>query len=497
MSDQHRGSLKRLGRDTILYGVASVLSRVVAFVMLPIYTRYLTPSDYGLLAILDLSLEIALLLFSAGASAGLMRFYYKTHDPRERNQVLFTAWASSTALYLVGTLVLLLAAPYIWQHGLHGSGTVGMVRLAAVNFTLSSLMMVPMQMLNIDQRPGASSVVLTTKLVVQLSLNILFVVGLEAGPIGILWSTFFSSMAVGSVMTVVLLRRTGLAWSWPAFRDLRRFSVPIQFSKAGTFILAYGDRFFLDKFHGLAVVGLYGLAYQFGFLIASMLTLPFMQAWNPQRFQLAHEDRSHRDAMYNRGFLYGDVVIVTGAVAISLLIRPILDIMTTEAFHPAAAFVPMIVLAYVFQAWANVADFGIEVSEKTKYTSYATWCSVVVIVVLYVLLVPPFAGMGAAIATLVAMIVRFGATLYFAQRLWPVSYEWGPHVRMVVSGTIVTIAALLVPVSGFVAITAVALVAFAVYALWLWATILTADDRATMLALARSPRSFKDILKAS
>lgn len=488
--------IRRLGRDALLYGLPTILSGVASFVMLPVYTKYLTPADYGLLSLLDLSLEIALLIFSAGATAGLMRFYFKTQDPVERNRVLFTAWATATALYVLGSLLIFSAAPLIWAHALSGAGSLAMVRLAAINFTVTSLTLVPLQMLAIEQRALASAVIMTIRLLLQVGLNVLFVVGLHAGPMGFLWSTFWSSVTLGLFMTLLLIRRTGFAWSWTAFHDLRRFSLPIQLSKAGTFFLAFGDRFFLEKFHGLASVGLYGLAYQFGFLLYSTLATPFFQAWTPQRFQMVHEDREVRDRIFNRGFLYGDVAVVAGAVGISLFIRPVLAILTTSDFHGAAIFVPIIVLAYVFQAWAIAVDFGIEVTEKTKYTSISTWISVAVIGVLYLILIPPFAGMGAAVATLIAMFVRFAVTLHFAQRLWPVTYQWGPHVRMIAGGAVVTIAALLVPVAGTLPLLAVAAALFLVYALWVWVGVLHRDDRAALLVLVRSPRSFPALLRA-
>lgn len=488
--------IRRLGRDALLYGLPTILSGVASFVMLPVYTRYLTPADYGLLALLDLSLEIALLIFSAGATAGLMRFYFKTQDQRERHRIIFTAWATSTALYAAGSVLILAVAPLIWVHALGGAGSLGMVRLAAANFTITSLTLVPLQMLAIEQRALASALLMTIRLLLQIALNVLFVVGLRAGPMGFLWSTFWSGLALGLFMTVLLVQRTGFAWSWPAFHDLRRFSLPIQFSKAGTFFLAFGDRFFLERFHGLSSVGLYGLAYQFGFLLYNMLATPFFQAWTPQRFQLATEDPEARDRMFNRGFLYGDVAIMAGAVGISLFIRPALAVLTTVDFRPAAAFVPIIVLAYVLQAWAIAVDFGIEVTERTRYTSIATWISVATIAVLYLLLIPPFGGMGAAVATLVAMFVRFAATLYFAQRLWPVSYHWGPHLRMLAGGAVVTIGALITPVMGTVQLFSVAALGFLAYAVWVWFGVLHPDDRAALRVLVRSPRSFPALLRA-
>lgn len=492
---QHHRSLRRLGRDTLLYGFAAVLARGVAFIMLPVYTRYLTPADYGLLSILELSQEIAVILFSAGATAGLMRFYFKTQDPAERNRVLFTGWGTVALLYAAGTVLLLAVAPLIWEHGLGRAGSVGLVRLAAVNFLLGSMMIVPMQMLSIDQRPVATSLVLSAKLILQLGLNVCFVVFLRAGPAGILWSTFIASLTIGLIMTIVLLRRTGLSWSWPAFRDLRRFALPIQVATAGAFFLTYGDRFFLEKYHGLGAVGVYGIAYQFGFLVSGMLGVPFFQAWNPQRFQLTQESRDRRDQSYNRGLLFGSTIVVSGAVAISLLIRPVLGIMTTSDFHSAATVVPVLVLAYVFQVWAFAVDFGIEVSEKTRYTSMASWISVGVIAVLYVTLIPRFAGMGAAIATLVAMIVRFAATLYFAQRVWPVSYVWSPHIRMLAGGIVLAVGVLLIPLTGTLPLFAIAIGGFGLYSLWVWLAVLHRDERSMLLIVARSPRSLWELLR--
>lgn len=340
-------SISRLGKNTMLYAIGTILTRVVSFIMLPVYTRYLTPADYGLLQILDLALDVASILISGGATAGIMRFYFKAKSERERCSVLFTGWGTQVGLNLVGTVLLLLAAPLIWRLALSEAGTVGMVRIAAVNFALSALVWVPIFMLQVDQRPLAFVSTSVAKLAIQLGLNVLFLVGFHWGPRGILLSTLFANLTIGLVMGGVLLRRTGLAWSWPAFRDLRRFAIPIQLSKGGTFILAFGDRFFLEKLHGMGSVGIYGLAYQFGFLISGTVAGPFMQAWGPQRWQLVTEPAAARDARINRGFLFGDLIVVTAAVVLALFIRPIMQVMTTPEFHAAAYIVPPILLAYV------------------------------------------------------------------------------------------------------------------------------------------------------
>ena len=118
--------------------------------------------------------------------------------------------------------------------------------------------------------------------------------------------------------------------------DLRRFGVPYQLVWAGTFVLTFGDRYFLQASHGAAVVGLYGLAYQFGFLVGSLGYMPVMRAWNPQRFQLAAEPRPIRDARYSEGLLYLNLVIVTLGVGLCLFSTPVIAIMSSAAFFEVA-----------------------------------------------------------------------------------------------------------------------------------------------------------------
>jgi len=490
-------SMSRLGRDTMLYGLGTVLARIVSFVMLPVYTRYLNPADYGLLQILDLALDVASILFSAGATAGIWRFYFKAETAREKNSVLFTGWGTQVTLNVIGTIVLMLAAPLIWRHALSGAGTVGMVRIAAANFTLSALVWVPTLMLQVDQRPIAYVSTSIARLVLQLSLNILFLVGFGWGPLGILLGTFFANLTLALVMGTILLRRTGWSWDWPIFHNLRRFAIPIQVSKGGTFILAFGDRFFLEKLHGLGSVGIYGLAYQFGFLISGTVAGPFMQAWSPQRWQLVTEPQPTRDARINRGFLFGNLIVVSAATGIAVLIRPVLMIMTTAEFHAAAYLVPPIVLAYVLQVWTSVVDFGIEVSEKTKYTSYSTWIAVVVVLILYAILIPPFGGMGAAVATLVAMLVRFWSTLHFAQRLWRVEYHWAPHLRMLGAGIVISGASFLFRSEALIPLIGVGIAGFLVYLGFAWAAVLHPDDRKLAIRFIKDPRALPALLRGS
>lgn len=432
--------IRRLGRNTLIYGFGVVLSRAASFIMLPVYTRYLTPADYGILQLLQMTLDVAAILLSAGLTAGVFRFYFKAATHEERSAVIVTSLALVVGINAIGTISLLLGAPWIARYLLDTAQHAALVRITAFTFLLEIFTYLPMTLMQMRHRAGLYTVTSTAKLLMMLSLNIAFVVGFGWGVRGMLLSSLLSAAVVGGAATVWMFRQTGFRFSRSVARDLIRFGMPYKLTQMGTFALTFSDRFFLKVLHSLSAVGLYGLAYQFGFLLYSLAAAPFFRAWTPQRFQHAEDDRSIRDRFHNEGFLYLSLALVTVAVGIALFVRPVLSVMSDEAFHGAAYLVPVIVATYIASAWTEMAEFGIQLSEQTKYVTYGTWISVAATLALQLALIPRFGAMGAAVAGLLSFWLRLGCIYYWSQKLHPIGYSWAPQVRMLLYGAGVVIA---------------------------------------------------------
>lgn len=424
------GGLRVLGRNAVIYGIGNVLARGVSFFLLPIYTRHLTPADYGLLAMLDLTVDIAAMLFSKGMASGMTRFYFKTSDEERRRTVVCSAFALETSLAVLATSVLWFGAPLIQPHVLGPLGSPAMLRLAAVNFLLGTLAVVPGLLLLVRQQAGAAVNVSMLRLAIQVAAGLTFVVGFQLGAIGLLWATFLANLVNGALLVAWLLRYTGFRVSREIIGDLWRFGVPNQMSWVGTFVLNFGDRFFLQRFHGAAVVGLYGIGYTFAFLLIQLGCSPFLNSWNPMRHQLARRPREERDVIYNDQTRWYVAVMLALATGIALFARPVIRVLTPLAYHSAANVVPLLMLAYLFEVWSQSSMFAIEVSEQTSAASRATWLAVVVALVLYVALIRPFGPVGAAMTAVVSLGVRAVGIHRAAQRLWPITYAYGPVLRM-------------------------------------------------------------------
>ncbi len=365
---------------------------------------------------------------------------------------------------------------------MRGFGTIGQVQIAALNFWTSTLSSVPMLFLQVRQRSGTFTVIGVSRLVLQLSLNILFVVGLRWGVTGVLVSTLITNCLIGSVLAVTLLRTTGIRFSKAVWADMRRFGRPVKFTNAGSYVLNFGDRYFIQAFSGPAAVGLYGIAYQFGFVFSQFFTAPFLRAWSPVRFMMASDPPEKRNPVYDQAFFLFSVLLFVGYTAFALGIRPVLIVMTTPAFHSAASFVPVIVAAYVAQAWTETWRFQIDMSEKTKYYAYATLMSVALILVLYTVLIPRFGAAGAAWATFIGFAFRSVVTRRFAERLWPVPFTWGRIRGLAIFSAAVSIAGSLVPAMGVVPLTLILMGVGLGYLGVVWAIFLHPDERAAARA---------------
>src|SRR5712691_5754579 len=136
-------SIRRLGRDTLVYGLGAVLARAVSFLMLPVYTRYLRPEDYGTLQILQMVQDLTAIVLSAGAVQGVLRFYFKTHDPEERNRLITTALATLAGLNLIGGMLLTLLARPISVVAQGVAKARDLLVIAAGNFILEAFLLVP------------------------------------------------------------------------------------------------------------------------------------------------------------------------------------------------------------------------------------------------------------------------------------------------------------------------------------------------------------------
>ncbi|GEM_PF-219379 len=435
--------LRSLGGNALLFTALALISNSVSFVMLPLYTHYLSPADYGAIELIEMSLDIATVIAGSRLLGGVFRFYYKATTDDERHGVISTAMWTVCGSYAIVGLLAFLAAPLLAQLVLGTQQYTSLVRLGALAIATSAPTFVPTPYLQAQGRFRVIFAAQLSRLAIQVTLNALLLIVAHLGAKSMFLSTLVANVCVGGVLGTIVLRDVGLRYVRRAAADLYRFGLPLMVTQVATFVLTYGDRYFLRTATTLTDVGLYTLGYRFAFVLVALTQTPFDMVWGPKRHEVAK--RSDRDAIYARVFVYLNIVVLGGAVGVALFVRSVLHILTGPSYWAAAAIVPVLLPYVVLQAWSSFQDIGIIISERTKWIAVSNWGAAVVVLAAYALLIPRYGAWGAATATVIGYMVRYGGIYRASQRLWPVRYTWPPAIYLVLLSIATVVAGVTLP----------------------------------------------------
>ena len=418
-----KSELKKTIGHAGIYSLGVILSRAISFLMLPIYTRYLSPSDYGVLEILEVTVDIVSIFTGMGIVQGLFKFYQQYEGERDKKELVSTLFI----------LVILFYATSCFLGGLFSSGISSLafgtseyrryILVSFMNLFLSFLIYVPLAYVQAKHRSAFFVSVNAVKLAMQLSLNILMVVYLGMGVLGVLYSTLISCAAVGGVLTFYTFAKVKWTFSKEKALKLLTFGYPFVFSGLGAFILTYSDRYFLNYYSHLSNVGIYSLGYKFGFLLMTFPVRPVFNIWMVQRFEILKKE--NYEELFNQFLAWFVIVTLSVALFIALGVEDLLKIMSSPLFWDAYKIVPIILLAYFFQACTDFFNFGILHSGKTKHMAYATTLSAGVIIVLSFVLIPRYGIHGAAWVTSISFAIRLLYVYVASQNLFRIGYKLG------------------------------------------------------------------------
>lgn len=480
--------MRSLGRHSLIYGIGMVLTKAVAFLMLPVYTRLLSPSDYGVLQLVVMFLEVLSIFAGSRIAYGIFHFYHKAEREDAKQRVLSTAILLLIATFGVAAAIAIAAAPQIADIVFGSIEPYAMyIRLAAIGAAFETLIVVPNAFFQLQQRSLHFVGFSLLRLCLQLGLNLLLLIPFRMGVAGVLLSAVITNFLVGGFLSIRLLITVKPRFHWPDAHAFLRFGLPLVAMQIATFTFTFGDRYFLNRAGDTAAVGLYGLAYQFGFLVGTIGYMPLEMVWDPQRFAVARQ--ADRDVIFSRVFKYMNIALITAAVGLSLFVGDILQLIAAPAFHGAAVFVPVIVGAYVLQAWGTFFNIGIMITERTHFYTVANWVAALVAVAGYLLLIPRYLAWGAALTVVASLGTRFWLTHVFSQRLWFIHYEWRPVLRLILLAVVVVTVAAIAPRLSPAASLLTHVGAFCLYALLVWLAVLTDSDRSVISNALRTART--------
>ena len=416
------GQFRTIGRHTVVYGAGIVASKLVSFIMLPIYTRYLTTADYGVLELLSTTIDVIGMIAGVSLAAGVFKHYSELRSEKERDSLMSTVITGTAVMSLAVTMIGLLASPWLTSLLFGQRVSPLLFRLFFLIYFFQSVSNRVFMLIQAEERSSLFVVLNVAQLIVNLSLTIWFVVFLGLSIRGVLLGNLVATGLMATCLGTYMARRVGLHFSMERFRSLMVFGTPVAVWTIGSFVLTFSDRYFLNHFSGASAVGVYSLAYKFSFLLSAFAVAPFSQIWEPRRFAIANQPDA--SAVYRRAFLYLNLALFVGSAGILLFIRDALTVIATPAFLPAYKVVPVLLVVTIIQQWTGYCNLGLYLKNATNLYGWSAVIGVIAALGLNLVLIPRYGMWGAAWATVAAYAIRFVPVYVFAQSKYHVDYPW-------------------------------------------------------------------------
>ena len=438
--------LRRLLQFTVIYGAGEVANNALAFVLVPVYTRLLSPGQYGTLEVFNRTLEMLNIFAAVGIGMAAMRSYFGKEKGEGDASVFSTAMVFAVTNSLWLAVVLSAAAGLISQLLLGSTLYAWLFRLTFSILIFEQGFGMVRTYLKTTGRPAAYSVLSVSKYAATMGLIICFLLYLGREVKYVLIATLVVNVVFFVPSAAVLLSRIGLKISWQGLKRMLAFGLPFVPGGVLLFILNNADRFLLIAMAGQTEAGLYALGYRMALVPVMLLLVPFQAAWGP--FMMEKGETPEGPGLFATILSYLTAVCCLASLLLALFAREVIAIIAAPEYAEAYRVLPPVLLGYTFWVVSIILDAGIYITRRTAWKPLLLAAGAGTNVVLNLLLIPRLGMMGAAYATAAGFFVFVVCTAAVSMRLYPVPYEWG-RVLLTIAGAVGLYAvSVVVPVHG-------------------------------------------------
>jgi O-antigen/teichoic acid export membrane protein len=412
--------LRRLGRHSAVYGLGGLVSRILATILLPLYTHYLPPNAYGQVEIVTAATAVLAIVLQMGISSAFFRFYFDAKEPPEKLVVVRTSFWFTMGMATLGLVIgLVFAAPIAHVLGL--GHDVALVRAGAVGLWAATNYQQLTALFRVEERSAQYAIASVANVLLTVAAMVVFVAVFHWGAVGLVAGNFTGTLVVYVVLLAYRSEQLGLQFDTVLFRKMQHFGMPLVPSALALWTINFVDREFVSWYKGNAEVGVYSAAVKIAGVITFVM-VAFRTAW--PAFAYSIED--DRDAKRTYSFVLTYLLTFASwlALALGALAPWLVALLTNPRYQRAQEGVALLAFAGAIYAGYTVLAIGSGRARKTQFNWVVTGIGALVNIGLNFWLVPAYGMVGAAVSTLAAYVVLFvGMTLY-AQSVYPVAYQW-------------------------------------------------------------------------
>jgi O-antigen/teichoic acid export membrane protein len=412
--------IRRLAHHSAVYGIGGLVARILATLLLPLYTHFLTPAQYGQVEIITAATAVFAIVLQLGIGSAFFRFYFDAKDPPTKLTVVRTSFWFTMGMATLGLVIGVAFATQL-SHLLGLGDHASLVRAGAVGLWAQTNYQQLTALFRVEERSVAYAIASVANVLITVGAMVLFVAAFQWGAIGLIVGNFTGTLIVYFVLLAYRHEQLGLELDRRLLRKMQAFGMPLVPAALGLWTINFVDRVFVSWFKGNAEVGVYSAAVKIASVITFVL-IAFRTAW--PAFAYSIEDDREAKRTYAFVLTYLLTLASWAALCLGALAPWWTKLLTAPEFQSAQEAVGLLAFAGVVYAGYTVLAIGSGRARRTQLNWVVTGAGAAANVALNFWLIPTWGFVGAAISTLAAYVVLFAGMTVYAQSVYPVAYQW-------------------------------------------------------------------------
>jgi O-antigen/teichoic acid export membrane protein len=414
--------MSKLIKNTSLYTFGHIIPKAAQFLLLPLYTRYLTPEDYGIVQSMTVLSTILTIFFTMAIERSIYRLYFDYKTEQGKKDFLGSVFIT---LIVNATLILVIV--------LLGKSLVGKIfssipfypfylyAILTVYFTVFGL--VPRIYFQVEQQAGKFILISLSQFIISTGFIVYFVVFSDKGASGMLLGRLLNSIVFIPLFIFIITKIIHFKLKKEIMKESISYSWPMVPGLLSAWILNLSDRVFIERYFSLRDVGLYSLSYKMaeGLLL---FTTSFNKAYEPLFFKIANQqdqiEAKRKLFRYNKVYT---IILILGALLISLFAKEF-TLLLDAKYSTAYQLVPIIMIGILIGQVGGLFNRSIYQEKKTKQIMYLVISSAVVNIILNFLLVPKYGSFGAALSTTITFTFFFIIKYFYSKKCYFIPVAW-------------------------------------------------------------------------
>ena len=403
---------RNLISNTFIFAIGTFSSKVLVFLLMPLYTKVLSEAQYGTVDLMVQVGNFLLPLVSCGIVNGIIRFgldkYYKKRD-------VFT---TGFLTILFGFIILLILEPILVHVPYLNENTM----MIYVFVLMSSMRSLCSQFVRAKGYVKLYAIDGLLSTATTIFFNVLYLVVLKWGINGYM----LAMISADTLSTLFLFYVAGLrrylhirGLNLSTSREMLRYSIPMIPNSIFWWVNNMASRYMIAYFMGEEYNGLFAVAYKIPTIIVLMSNI-FMDAW---QMSAVSDSPDKRASFFTRVFLFYQSLICTAASGLILFSKVITMILVSDSFYESWKYIPLLLLSTIFSCMSTFLGSVYMVEKKSMLNFITTGIGAVINVVLNFLFIPIFGVNGAAFATFLSYFVVFVLRVIDTRRFIPMHFH--------------------------------------------------------------------------